>query len=227
ELARTIEGAKDACDEDYDDDYNDDDFDEDDFYEELVECTWSVKEFKRNGVDQTGQYINYVLNYKADGTVLAGASGAMTMEGTWNTSITDDGAKLVMEFATGEDFTLEWNVYDIGGDRIKLFNGEGNRIVLKQRCEDDLSEADVDTLRENLKECPWIIKDIALQDEDYYKVLGYEFKFMEEGIVTLENGVDTTEGTWEIKYNEEQKLVMALVMVNEPGLSFEWPIREM
>ncbi len=226
ELARTIEGARDACDEDDDDDYNDDDFDEDDFYEELVECIWFVKEFKRNDIDQTGQYVDYIFNFKEDGTVVTGFRGATTIEGTWSTTVNDDGAKLNLEFDMSVDFNLEWNVYDVGEDRIKLYNGESNRIIMKQICEDDLPQVNPDTLREILKECSWVIKDIELQDVDFYRVLGYEFKFMAEGVVTLGNGINTTEGTWEIKYNEEQKLVMAIEMSDEPGLSFEWPLRD-
>ena len=66
ELAIAIENAKDDCDEDDDDDYNDDDFNEDEFKEELVECVWFVTDFIRNDVDQTPQYVNYILNFKED-----------------------------------------------------------------------------------------------------------------------------------------------------------------
>lgn len=227
ELARTIEGVREACDEDDDDDYNDDDFDEDDFYEELVECIWFVKEFKRNNVDQTGQYVDYIFNFKEDGTVVTGFRGATTIAGTWSSTVTDDGAKLNMEFDMSVDFNLEWNVYDIGDDRIKLYNGEGNRIIMKQICEEDLPEINPDTFREILRECSWIIKEVELQDEELKRLFGYEFKFMSENVITLSNGINTSQGTWEIKFNTAQELVVAIYMGEEPGISFEWPIREM
>lgn len=227
ELARAIENAKDNCDEDDDDDYNDDDFDEDSIYDELVECVWFVKEFKRNDIDQTGQYVDYILNFKEDGTVVTGFRGATTIEGTWSTTVGDDGAKLNMEFATAVDFNLEWTVYDIGDDRIKLFNGESNRIIMKQICEEDLPDLNPDTLRGILKECGWIIKKVKQQGEEIDRLLGYEFEFMAENVITLSNGINTSEGSWEIALNAEQKLVMAITMGEEPGVSFEWPIREL
>ena len=50
---------------------------------------------------------------------------------------------------------------------------------------------------------------------------------MAEGVITLSNGVNSSEGTWDIALNTEQKLVMVITMGEEPGVSFEWPIREM
>ena len=227
ELARAIENAKDSCDEDDDDDYNDDDFDEVEFNDELVECVWFIKEFKRNDIDQTEQYLDYVLKFNEDGTVISGFNSEASIEGTWSTSFGEDGAMLNMNFETSVDFSLNWKLYDIGDDGIKLYGSDGDRIIMKQICEGDISIADVDTLREILRECAWIIKDIELQDEDFDRVLGYEFKFMTEGVVTLSNGINTSEGTWDIKFNTEQKLVMAIEMPDESGVSFEWPIREM
>lgn len=226
-LVRAIENAKDDCDEDDDNDYNDDDFDSEGLNEELIECVWFVKEFKRNDIDQTEQYVDYILNFKEDGTVVTGFRGAATIEGTWNTMVGDDGAKLTMEFATEVDFSLEWNVYDIGEDRIKLFNGESNRIIMKQICVDDLPEANPDSLIQILRECTWIIKKVKNQGEEISRLLGYEFQFMADGVISLSNGINTSEGTWEIRFNAEQKLVMAITMGDEPGVSFEWPIREM
>ena len=206
---------------------NDDDFDGEELNEELIECVWFVKEFKRNDIDQTGQYVDYILNFKEDGTVVTGFRGATTIEGTWSTMVGDDGAKLTMEFATQVDFSLEWNVYDIGEDRIKLFNGESNRIIMKQICVDDLPEVNPDSLIQILRECTWIIKKVKNQGEEIYRLLGYEFQFMADGVISLSNGINTSEGTWEIRFNAEQKLVMAITMGDEPGVSFEWPIREM
>ncbi|MGO4918235.1 hypothetical protein [Maribacter spongiicola] len=227
ELAIAIENAKDDCDEDDDDDYNDDDFNEDELNSELIECVWFVTEFRRNDVDQTQQYVNYILNFKGDGTVSNGFDGATVIEGTWSTTVGDDGVKLTMEFENSTDFNLEWNVYDLGDDKIKLFSGDGNRVIMKQFCGEDLQYTNVDTLREILKECAWIIKDIELQNEDFDRVLGYEFQFMAEGVVTLSNGVNISEGTWDIKLNTEQILVLAIEITDEPGVNFEWPIREM
>eukprot|EP00415_Alexandrium_ostenfeldii_P002146 UN2146 len=50
---------------------------------------------------------------------------------------------------------------------------------------------------------------------------------MTDGVITLSNGINTSEGTWEVALNTEAKLVMAITMGDEPGVSFEWPIREL
>lgn len=227
ELVRAIENAKDACDEDDDDDYNDDDFDEERLDFCLTECPWYVKEIRRNDVEQTAQYIDYIFDFMEDGTVNVKDRAGMNVTGTWESRVGDNGAVLVMEFETLVDFTLEWQVYEIDDHRIKLFNGESNRIVMKQICEEDVVPANPDTLREILRECEWIIKKVKNQGEEIDRLLGYEFKFMSEGVVTLSNGINTSEGTWEIGFNEEQKLVMAITMGDEPGVSFEWPVRDL
>lgn len=227
ELVRAIENAKDACDEDDDDDYNDDDFDEERLDFCLTECPWYVKEIRRNDVEQTAQYIDYIFDFMEDGTVNVKDRAGMNVTGTWESRVGDNGAVLVMEFETLVDFTLEWQVYEIDDHRIKLFNGESNRIVMKQICEEDVVPANPDTLREILRECEWIIKKVKNQGEEIDRLLGYEFKFMSEGVITLSNGINTSEGTWEIGFNEEQKLVMAITMGDEPGVSFEWPVRDL
>ncbi|AZQ58941.1 hypothetical protein EJ994_09015 [Maribacter sp. MJ134] len=227
ELVRAIEDAKDACDEDDDDDYNDDDFDEERLDFCLTECPWYVKEIRRNDVEQTAQYTDYIFDFMEDGTVNVKDRAGMNVTGTWESRVGDNGAVLVMEFETLVDFTLEWQVYEIDDHRIKLFNGESNRIVMKQICEEDVVPANPDTLREILRECEWIIKKVKNQGEEIDRLLGYEFKFMSEGVVTLSNGMNTSEGTWEIGFNEEQKLVMAITMGDEPGVSFEWPVRDL
>ncbi|MFS4467095.1 hypothetical protein [Maribacter sp. 2210JD10-5] len=330
ELARTINNTKDACDEDDDNDYNDDDFDPARFENYLAECPWLVREFKRNDQERTAEYEDYLFNFMEDGTVNVKDREGLNINGVWEASVGEDGAVIEMEFETLVDFTLEWKVYEVGENKIKLFNGESNRIIMKRNCEGEIEpecseafiaeklsmgkwipasegqafldglvidfsnrnihvydasgeivdegnwsisgatltfnslsmelanyigdwevvecsverfklkrgeeylilekqdeETNPDTLREILKECEWIIKKVKNQGEEIDRLLGYEFKFMAEGVVTLGNGINTSEGTWEIVLNAEQKLVMAINIGDEPGVSFEWPIRDL
>lgn len=227
ELASAIENAKDACDEDDDDDYNDDDFNEVDFNAALVECVWFIKEFKRNDTDQTAQYIDYILNFKEDGTVLSGLNGITAIEGTWSTTVGDDGAMLNMVFETSVDFTLNWNVYDIGDDRIKLFNGEGNRIIMKQICEEDLLEINPDMIREILNECSWVIKRVKNNGEHINRLLGSEFEFKTDGVITLTHEETISEGTWDITTNAQGRLVVAITLGDEQAVSFEWLLSDL
>ncbi len=227
ELARVIENAKDNCDEDDDDDYNDDDFNEASFNDKLVECVWFVKEFKRNDIDQTLQYVDYILNFKEDGTVVTGFRGAATIVGTWSTTVGDDGAKLNMEFETSVDFNLEWNVYDVGDNRIKLFNGDSNRIIMKQICEEDLPLVTVEGIIETLRECTWVIKRVKNNGEQINRLLGSEFEFQADGVITLSKNNTVSEGTWSITTNAQGRFVVAITMGDEGAISFEWLLTDL
>ncbi|WP_299321001.1 hypothetical protein [uncultured Maribacter sp.] len=222
ELAIAIENAKDDCDEDDDDDYNDDDFDQDELNEELIECVWFVTEFKRNDIDQTPQYVNYILNFKEDGTVSTGFNGATVVEGTWTTTVGDDGAKLTMEFENSTDFNLEWDVYDLGDDKIKLYSGDSNRVVMKQFCDEDLEEVTIESITETLSDCSWIVKRVKNNGDQINRLLGSDFEFQVDGIVTLTNDATVSEGTWVVTTNTQGRLVVAITMDDEPAVSFDW-----
>lgn len=227
-LAAALSNAKDDCDEDDDDDYNDDDFTKERLDAYLVECPWEVREVLRDDVDQTGQYFEYLMTFAEDGSVVVKVATGNTLNGTWSTTQSDHGPLLTLEFDTLVDFNLEWVVYEIGEGKIKLYAESSNRIVLKQRC--DLNpgeEPDPETLRAILSECEWIIKKVKNQGEEIERLLGYEFKFMAEGVVTLSNGVSTSEGTWEIGLNSQLVLSLMITMGDEPGVSFEWPLRDL
>ena len=226
QLAAAIENAKDSCDEDDDDDYNDDDFDESYFDDDLTECLWLFKEIRRNNEDQIAQYLDYVLDFKQNGVVLAGFRGGVTIEGTWSASFGNDGATLMMEFSDQEDLNAEWKLYELDDDRIKLYNGDPNRIIIQKFCQEETGQLNPDVLQGVLKECNWIIKDIQNQGGDIDRLLGYEFEFMAEGMLTLTNGVTITNGTWEAKFNAEQQVVLAITIADDADLSFEWPLDE-
>ena len=145
--------------------------------------------------------------------------------GGWSTRVTDHGILLNLEFDVLVDFNLEWFVYEIGEGKIKLYAEGGNRIIMHSVC--DLFDTDPNTLREILKECSWVIKKVKNQGVEIDRLLGYEFNFLPEGIVTLGNGENTSEGTWEITMNEQGRLVMSITMGSEPGVNFEWPLSDL
>ncbi|MDT0607978.1 hypothetical protein [Croceitalea rosinachiae] len=228
ELANAIEMAKDACDEDDDDDFNDDDFTKERLDAYLVECPWEVREVKRDGLNQTDQYLEYLMTFTEDGAVTVKDRMGNILNGEWATRVSDHGILLNLEFDVLVDFTLEWLVYEIGEHTIKLYNDEGNRIILRQHCDDDQNgNEDPDTLREILKECAWIIRKVELQNEEVRRLLGFEFKFLPEGVATLSDGITTGEGTWEIGYNDEQVLSLLIEFGSEPAVNFNWPLRDL
>jgi len=226
DLAVALEAAKDECDEDDDNDFNDDDFSEERLDAYLVECPWLVREVKRDGTNQTDQYFEYVMNFTEDGAVTVRDREGNMLTGEWETSISDHGVVLDLEFEVLVDFNLQWLVYEIGEGKIKLFGDDNNKIILKQYCEDDENESDdPNTLREILKECDWIIRKVKNQGEEIDRLLGYKFEFMAEGVVTLSNGINTSEGTWEVGLNDEMKLAL-LISLGDGAVDFNWPLRD-
>ncbi len=236
ELAVAIENAKDACDEDDDNDYNDDDFTLERFNNLIAECPWLVREVQRDAVNQTDQYFEYVMNFSEDGGVSVKDRLGNVLNGFWSTRITDHGVLLNLEFDVLVDFNLEWFVYEIEEGKIKLFAEGGNKIILKSVC--DVYNEDPNTLREILRECAWVIKKVKNNGEEIDRLLGYEFAFMAEGVVTLSNGVNVSTGSWEITTNTQGRLVMALTFgenTNDPNrldpnpneIYFEWLLSDL
>ncbi len=224
ELQSAIEEAKDTCDEDDDNDHNDDDFTKERLDNYLKECPWVVFEFKRDNQDNTEEYGQYALNFKEDAVVTMRARNGDVLTGTWSTRVSNRGALLKMTFESLADFTLEWLVYDLEPGKIKLYETGGNRIILKRNCDviiDDLKER----LENYLQECDWIIHTNKSQGEYVYRLFNYRLEFLPDGLLVLNNGKDEFEGTWELKYNENQELVMSIVITGEDTLNFEWPVK--
>ena len=225
ELANAIEMAKDACDEDDDDDHNDDDFTQERLENYLVECPWLIHEVERDEVNQTDQYFEYLMNFKEDGTVTVKDRMGNSLTGQWSTRVANHKVLIQLEFDVLVDFNLEWYVYELGEGVIKLYQEGGNKIIMRNAC--DIFNAPPDSLRDILKECSWIIKKVKVDDVEIRRLLGYEFNFLAEGVVTLTKGDVISEGSWEITTNAQGRLVLAITMGDEPGVSFEWPLSDL
>lgn len=226
ELAAALEAAKDACDEDDDNDYNDDDFDEERLANLLTECPWFVLSVERNETDQTAQYEAYLMTFTQDGQVRVRDREGNVLIGEWGLDSSGDYVALNLQFDVLVDFNLSWKVYELEDGRIKLFSGEGNRIIMKLSC-DEPGTSDADTLRAILAECNWVIKKVKNQGEEIRRLIGYEFDFMAENRVTLSNGTNVIEGSWQVAQGSTGALVLAITMGDEPGVSFEWPLRDL
>ncbi|WP_418498187.1 hypothetical protein [Flagellimonas sp.] len=194
----------------------------------LLACQLEVREVLRDNVDSTDQYFESIMTFSQDGTVVIGGGTSAPLTGTWITQNTDSGVQLTLDFNALVDFSMTWDVYEWEPGVIKLYRDAGNRIILKKRCDvDPVEEIDPDTLRAILNECNWVIKKVKNQEEEVRRLLGYEFQFMADGTVTLSNGTNLSEGTWEIGLNNQLQLSVMISMSNEPEVSFEWPLREL
>ena len=222
ELARALRDARELCDEDDDDDFNDDDFTKERLDAFLVECPWIVKEVRRSDNDQTPQYEAFLFNFRENGTVVVRDRGGNVLEGTWATRVTDNGALLRLEFDTLVDFNLEWFVYDISRNRIKLFTEGGNRIIMEQNCEaNDITPERVEAF---LQECFWRITRLQVDGIDFEeRYIGTPFNFQENGVVTLRVNGQLINGEWDV-LEANIGFVLNIVFPNRPELNLFWLI---
>jgi len=234
ELVAVLESAQNDCDEDDDNNHNDDDFEEEFFDEFLTECPWEIQEVIINGMDQTGQYMESVIDFDEDGNVVFVNSSGNEVDGEWSYVFTEDGALVTLDFDMLPDFNQEWLVYEMQEGVIKFYSND-NRIVLRKHCEDNDDHDDndggdngdngiisIETLTNTLLECEWIIRNLIEEGENNNELLGYEFDFQEEGMVTLSDGITTLFGTWEVGAGEEGERTLTIEIMNEASVSMVW-----
>ncbi len=192
-LADTINRFKDACDEDDDDDYNDDDFTKERLDKLLVECPWWVKDLRRDYSVQIGQYEEFKLEFSTNGTVTAVGPAGGTVSGTWETTVTDWRVVLTLQFESLIDFNLTWYVYEIDENKIKLFKGDGDRIILESACDAGKQCTD-EQITSKLSECVWIV---ANNEGTFLQYLKWDFSNMN---IHVRNPNETAvdEGDWSI-----------------------------
>ena len=223
ELARTIKEAKDACDEDDDNDYGDDDFTKERLDELLITCPWVVYEFERNEDNLNDQYREYVMVFKEDNVVNVHTRTGAIITGTWSTRVTDNGALIQLEFDALVDFTLEWYVYDLEPGKIKLFKAGGNKIILKKNC-DIVVDITKERIENYLQECFWRVHRLSVDgvenDTDY---IGTPLKFFENNIVKIRVDGEFVSGTYNVlSYNSD--FVLQIQLEGRPNLQLEWLI---
>ncbi|WP_142785457.1 hypothetical protein [Changchengzhania lutea] len=223
ELQRTIEEAKDVCDEDDDNDYGDDDFTKERLDEYLMTCPWVVHEFERNEDDLREQYREYVIVFKEDHVVKVHARGGDVLTGTWSTRVTHHGALIKLEFDTLADFTLEWFVYDIEPGKVKLYQAGGNRIILKKNC-DIVIDITKERIENYLQECLWRIARLQVDGADNEKeYIGMPLKFFPDNVVKLRVNGELVEGTYEVGVRT-MGFILQITLDGRPDLKLEWLI---
>lgn len=223
ELARTINEAKDACDEDDDNDYGDDDFTKERLDEYLKMCPWIVYEFERNDDDLRELYNEYAIQFKEDNVVKVRSREGDLLIGTWTTRVTDRGALIKLEFDNLVDFTLEWFVYDLEPGKIKLYQAGGNKIILKKNC-DVVIDHTKELIENYLQECLWRVARLTVDGADNEKdYIGTPLKFYEDNIVKIRVNGELVEGTYEIGVRNIG-FILQITLDGRPNLKLEWLI---
>ena len=126
---------KNQCDEDDDNDFGDDDFSEAELDEYVMACPLQVKQVIRNQMDNSEQYLEHLMVFREDGSVVFSTFTANEITGTWNTSMSNGAVNLRLKFENFPDFTSEWQVYKLEENLIKLYQDDVNKIVLERRCD--------------------------------------------------------------------------------------------
>ncbi len=223
ELESIIKEARNACDEDDDNDWNDDDFTKERLDHLLVSCPWIVHDVERNSLSLTNDYREYVMVFREDGTVKVRKRNGDMLTGTWSTRITDRGAKITLHFETLVDFTLEWFVYEIHEGKIKLYTEGGNRIILEKAC-DIVVDQTVERIKNILSECLWRVErlyvDGAENEADY---IGTPLKFFADGVVKIRVNGEFISGTWEV-IPVNAGFVLRIYLDGRPDLQLHWLI---
>ncbi|WP_157607898.1 hypothetical protein [Seonamhaeicola sp. S2-3] len=225
ELHNTIKEAKDACDEDDDNDYNDDDFTKERLDEYLKKCPWLIHEFKRNVTNLTDTYFEYAINFKEDSVVVMKARNGDVITGTWETKVVlGKGVKLKMEFESLEDFTLEWYVYEIEEGKIKIYEEDSNKIIMKRYC-DIIIDYTIDRVESYLQECFWRVAKLNVDGTDNEAdYIGTPLKFYENNVVKIRVNGELVEGTYEVFVINSGNIGVSIQLENRPNLKKQWVI---
>lgn len=223
ELAATIKEAKDACNEDDNNDYHDTDFTKERLDALLKTCPWVVYEFERNEASLSDSYREYVIIFKEDNVVKVRARGGDMLTGTWTTRVTNHGALIKLEFDTLVDFTLEWFVYDLEPGKIKLYQAGGNKIILKKNC-DIVLDITKERIENYLQECYWRVARLSVAGSDNEKdYIGTPLKFLPNNEVKIRVNGELVAGTYEVGVRNIG-FILKITLDGRPDLKLEWLI---
>ncbi|WP_154662142.1 hypothetical protein [Siansivirga zeaxanthinifaciens] len=221
DLRNAIAEAKNACDEDDDNDFGDDDFTKERLDNLLKQCPWVVYEFERNDDNLIEIYREYAIVFKEDNVVRVRARGGNILTGTWSTRVINDGALIKLEFETLVDFSLEWFVYDLDPGRIKLFKAGGNRAILKKNC-DVVIDFTKERIENYLQECLWRVARLSVNGIDNEKeYIGTPLKFFPNNVVKIRVNGEFVEGTYQIGVRNTG-FVLQINLAGRPNLQLEW-----
>lgn len=223
ELENTLRKAKNACNEDDNNDFHDDDFTKERLDNLLKICPWVVYEFQRNSANLNDTYREYVISFKEDNIVKLLKRNGEILTGKWTTRTTIQGALIKLEFDTLVDFTLEWFVYEIEPGNIKLYQAGGNKIVLKKNC-DLVVDISKERIENYLQECYWRIARLSINGIDNDKeYIGIPFKFLSNNVVKIRVNGELVAGTYEVGVRNNG-YILKITLDGRPDLKLEWLI---
>ena len=224
QLQTAIRNAKDACNEDDDNNYNDDDFTQDSLEELLKTCPWVVYEVDRNQNSLTNTYLDYIMTFNDDGVVKVKTRGGDLLTGTWTTRVTNDGIAIKLQFDTLVDFSLEWYVYEIEYGKIKLHTDGDNKIILKKNC-DIVVDITKERIENYLQECFWRVERLSVEGAENEKdYIGTPLKFLPNNEVKIRINGEFVTGSYQVLVRNIG-FILQIDIEGRPNLKLEWLVR--
>ncbi|MBU2947487.1 hypothetical protein [Zobellia uliginosa] len=218
ELATVLKQAKEACDEDDDNDYNDDDFTKEQLDSVLVECPWNFVQVQRNSEDESEQYDTYAFAFEDDGKVISYGKNGYNIEGEWSTSVVDYRVVVKLDFEENTVFNNTWKVYEIKEGKIKMFV-EDDFIVLGKNCDFQPDVCTAEIIQSRLSVCTWKMAD---EKGEFFEDLTIDFA-EQRMLVYDTNGKVVDEGSWMVEENVLTFSGFAQVLDNYAG---DWQVLE-
>lgn len=221
ELQNTIEEAKEACDEDDDNDYGDDDFTKERLDALLITCSWEINQIVNQLSDVSALFKEHVINFKENGkAIILTRNGTILSDGIWRTKVFENRAVIELEFNDQVKFSGLWFVQDIERGKIKLFANNGNKIILKKNC--DFIQINKERIENYLKDCFWRVEKIRIAEVDKVQdYIGTLLKFLNDDVVKIRINGEYAYGSWDIKI-KESRFVLQIELEGRPELKLEW-----
>lgn len=235
ELQSVIEGAIDQCDEDDDNDFNDDDCDEcttQQLEDVLTGCSdWMVDKLERDDIDLEDQYVGYLFNFDANGTLTVDESGNQ-FSGTWESTGEGNNITVTINIPNLPDFNDAWNLHEIeqhpGESKVDLRIGD-DRLRFESDCFSGGGGVNDAELVAALTNGDWYITYYFDDVDETADFADYVFNYAADGTATATDSNGTTNGTWSTSSGDETELELNLNFGTAPPLdelADDWDVLE-
>ncbi len=235
ELQSIIESAIDQCDEDDDNDYNDDDCDEcttQQLEDILTGCSdWMVDKLERDDIDLEDQYVGYLFNFDANGTLTVDESGNQ-FSGTWESTGEGNNITVTINIPNLPDFNDAWILHEIqqqpGESKVDLRIGD-DRLRFESDCISGGGGVNDAELVAALTNGDWYITYYFDDIDETANYADYVFNYATDGTATATDPNGTTNGTWSTSSGDETELELNLNFGTVPPLdelAEDWDVLE-
>lgn len=235
ELQSVIEGVIDQCDEDDDNDFNDDDCDEcttQQLEDVLTGCSdWMVDKLERDDIDLEDQYVGYLFNFDANGTLTVDESGNQ-FSGTWESTGEGNNITVTINIPNLPDFNDAWNLHEIeqhpGESKVDLRIGD-DRLRFESDCFSGGGGVNDAELVAALTNGDWYITYYFDDVDETADFADYVFNYAADGTATATDSNGTTNGTWSTSSGDETELELNLNFGTAPPLdelADDWDVLE-